>query len=44
MDIVFLDPRAKEKALTALNCTKQGKLSMNNFLGKFDQLLLEAGR
>lgn len=43
MDIAFLDPRAKEKALTALNRTKQGKLSMNDFLGKFDQLLLEAG-
>jgi hypothetical protein len=27
----------------ALNRTKQGKLSMNDFLGKFDQLLLEAG-
>ena len=43
MDTAFLDPRAKEKALTALNCTKQGKLSTNDFLGKFDQLLLEAG-
>lgn len=43
MDIAFLDPRAKEKALTALNRTKQGKLLMNDFLGKFDQLLLEAG-
>jgi hypothetical protein len=43
MDIAFLDPRAKEKALTALNRTKQGKLSMSDFLGKFDQLLLEAG-
>lgn len=43
MDIAFLDPRAKEKALTALNRTKQGKLSTNDFLGKFDQLLLEAG-
>jgi 5-methylcytosine-specific restriction endonuclease McrA len=43
MNIAFLDPRAKEKALAALNCTKQGKLSINDFLGEFDQLLLEAG-
>ena len=43
MNIAFLDPRAKEKALAALNRTKQGKLSINDFLGKFDQLLLEAG-
>jgi hypothetical protein len=43
MDAAFSDPRAKEKALALLNCTKQGALPLNDFLGKFDQLLLEAG-
>jgi hypothetical protein len=43
MDLAFLDPRAKEKALASLNGTKQGGLSLNDFLGQFDQLLLEAG-
>jgi hypothetical protein len=43
MDIAFLDHRAKEKALSALNCTKQGSTPLNDFLGQFDQLLLEAG-
>ena len=42
MDVAFSDPRAKEKALALLNRTKQGDLSLNDFLGKFDQLLLEA--
>ena len=43
MDIAFLDPCVKEKALSALNHTKQGSTSLNNFLSQFDQLLLEAG-
>jgi hypothetical protein len=43
MDTAFLDHRAKEKALTALNRTKQGNTPLNDFLGQFDQLLLEAG-
>jgi len=42
MDVAFSDPRAKEKALALLNRTKQEDLSLNDFLGKFDQLLLEA--
>jgi hypothetical protein len=43
MDTAFLDPRAKEKALSNLNRTKQGGTSLNEFLSQFDQLLLEAG-
>ena len=36
MDLAFLDPCAKEKALASLNRTKQGGLSLNDFLGQFD--------
>ena len=43
MDAAFQDPRAKEKALSTLNCTKQGNTPLNEFLSQFDQLLLEAG-
>jgi hypothetical protein len=43
MDLAFLDPRAKEKALASLNRTKQGSMPLNDFLSQFDQLLLEAG-
>jgi hypothetical protein len=43
IDLVFLDPCTKEKALSKLNCTKQGSTPLNNFLGQFDQLILEAG-
>jgi hypothetical protein len=43
MDTAFLDPRAKEKALSTLNHTKQESTPLNEFLSQFDQLLLEAG-
>jgi hypothetical protein len=43
MDVAFQDPRAKEKALSTLNRTKQGNTPLNEFLSQFDQLLLEAG-
>ena len=36
IDVAFSDPRAKEKALALLNCTKQGALPLNDFLGKFN--------
>ena len=43
IDVVFQDPRAKEKALSTLNYTKRGNTPLNEFLSQFDQLLLEAG-
>jgi hypothetical protein len=43
IDTAFQDPRAKEKALSTLNCMKQGNTPLNEFLSQFDQLLLEAG-
>ena len=43
MDTAFQDPYTKEKALSTLNCMKQGNTPLNEFLSQFDQLLLEAG-
>lgn len=42
MDIAFLDPRTKAKAIAKLNKTKQGTVPFLEYLTEFDRLLLEA--
>lgn len=42
MRTAFQDPRRKQKALADLNRVKQGSRPLNDFLAKFDQMILEA--
>ena len=42
MKTAFSDPRRRQKAMAKLNRTKQGTHSLDDFLNKFDRLLLEA--
>jgi hypothetical protein len=42
MDLAFLDPRAKQKAIDKLNRIKQRSTPFADFLNTFDTLILEA--
>jgi len=43
MRFAFKDPQLQQKALARLNTLRQGKRDFREFLGEFEQLLLEAG-
>jgi hypothetical protein len=43
MRFPFKDPQLQQKALARLNTLRQGKRDFREFLGEFEQLLLEAG-
>jgi hypothetical protein len=43
MDIAFLDPSLRDKALSKLNTLQQGNRSFSELVSEFDRLLLEAG-
>ncbi len=42
MQLAFHDSHHQQKALNALNHTKQGKHSLNDFLNNFNKLILKA--